>query len=315
MAHGITETDTMAYAGADPWHIRETADRLTKLDDFVTSREMITAAGMDWKVIKRPIFDAYGREIPGYNVTMRSDNNDLLDVVTDTYKTFDNSEAFEFMDSLAADGIMRYETAGTLFGGRRLWILARLANDMKVADDIFRQYMMLGAGHDGKTPVTVKPTSTRVVCFNTYTAAINDGDTTYKVKHTRNMDYGLDAAREALSLTTDWNARMAEWMDKASVTPMRDIDDFVATLFGEDTTQAVNKAETFTEDFLIPEYNRQGSTVYSVFNAVTGYVNHGFAYRNRGDASKEEKRLVSITEGRGAAFMNRGLSLLQTVTG
>ena len=46
-------------------------------------------------------------------------------VVTSRYKVVQNRDAFAFTDALLGDGV-RYETAGSLMGGRKTWILAKL---------------------------------------------------------------------------------------------------------------------------------------------------------------------------------------------
>ena len=43
--------------------------------------------------------------------------------MTDRYKVVQNAEAFAFTDELLGRGV-RYETAGSLQDGRRVWILA-----------------------------------------------------------------------------------------------------------------------------------------------------------------------------------------------
>ena len=52
MAHGITETDGMAFVGRQPWH------RLGTLvdGDAMTAAQAIEAASLDWEVITRDVY-------------------------------------------------------------------------------------------------------------------------------------------------------------------------------------------------------------------------------------------------------------------
>ena len=56
----------------------------------------------------------------------------MLGVVTDRYKVIQNEEAFAFTDTLLGEGV-RYETAGSLQEGRRVWMLARLQGSLSLA--------------------------------------------------------------------------------------------------------------------------------------------------------------------------------------
>lgn len=66
-----------------------------------------------------------GIPVPGFKANLREKDSHVLGVVTDRYKVVQNEDAFAFTDSLLGEGIT-YETAGSLRGGRRTWLLARL---------------------------------------------------------------------------------------------------------------------------------------------------------------------------------------------
>ena len=55
-------------------------------------------------------------------------------MVTDRYKVIQNEEAFAFTDALLGEGV-RYETAGSLQEGRRVWLLARLPREYIIAGE------------------------------------------------------------------------------------------------------------------------------------------------------------------------------------
>jgi hypothetical protein len=98
---------------------------------------MITAAGLDWQVRKvaptfGAILDENGRKAGEMELRaldhvalVRSDNGSVLGMAKRGYEVWNNSEMFRFLDSFAADGL-RYQTAGALFSGERVWALASL---------------------------------------------------------------------------------------------------------------------------------------------------------------------------------------------
>jgi hypothetical protein len=76
--------------------------------------------------------------------------------------SWQNREAFAFVDQLLGSAI-HFETAGSLYGGRRVWVLATLPVDVEVGGDTVRPYVLLMNSHDGSTSVVAATTPIRVV--------------------------------------------------------------------------------------------------------------------------------------------------------
>lgn len=73
-----------------------------------------------------------------------------------------NHEAFAFVDQLLGSAI-HFETAGSLHGGRRVWVLATLPEHVEVGSDAVRPYVLLMNSHDGSTAVVAAATPIRIV--------------------------------------------------------------------------------------------------------------------------------------------------------
>ncbi|NBO55290.1 MAG: DUF932 domain-containing protein, partial [Actinobacteria bacterium] len=121
------------------------------------SEEAITVAGLDWTVTKCPIHVptpsgdvAHPKE---WVATVREDNSRVLGVVGPGYQVVQNADAFTFMDEVAGPGkLVRYETAGSLAFGRKVWMLATIA-DLQIEPipgDVVKPYLLLANGHDGR---------------------------------------------------------------------------------------------------------------------------------------------------------------------
>ena len=80
-------------------------------------------AELDWRVLQEPVYTENNELIAGYRVNVRDRDRKVLGVVTDRYKVVQNEEAFTFTDTLLGEGV-RYETAGSLQEGKRVWLLA-----------------------------------------------------------------------------------------------------------------------------------------------------------------------------------------------
>ena len=109
--------------------------------------------------------------IQGYKANVRDSDRKILGVVTDRYKVIQNQEAFAFTDALLGEGV-RYETAGSLQEGRRVWLLARLPREYIIAGERISPYMVFSNTHDGSGAVKTALTPIRVVCNNTLNLAL-----------------------------------------------------------------------------------------------------------------------------------------------
>ena len=133
--------------------------------------------------------------------TMRTDTDEVLGFVNESYEPIQNVDAFTFFDTLVAEDEAIYETAGVLGKGECIWILAKLPGYIKVhGNDIVNKYLLLTNSHDGSSHVRVKLTPIRVVCNNTLTAALQ-GAGEVQISHTSNAVRDLEQAAAMLGLS------------------------------------------------------------------------------------------------------------------
>lgn len=183
MAHQITiRADgfaEMAFAGDLPWHgLGQALDANADMD---TWRK---AAGMDWTIESTPV--TYAPYAPGgYDamtfpdrfVQFRSDTLAPLSVVSARYKPVQPSQVLEFFHDLAQEHGFKLHTAGTLFGGKRLWALAETGKFAEVSkDDGIGGFLLLSTSCDKSLATTARFTSVRVVCNNTLGIATKSDD-------------------------------------------------------------------------------------------------------------------------------------------
>lgn len=168
MSAGLTTSDWMFSVRVTPWHkLGAVLDRPP-----ASVAEAIEAAGLGWSVVKKPLVIDRGpdwqldvlryKKVHGYYATVRQDTEDELGVVGERYRIVQNHEAFAFVDQLLGSAI-HFETAGSLHGGRRVWVLATLPEHVEVGGDAVRPYVLLMNSHDGSTAVVAATTPIRVV--------------------------------------------------------------------------------------------------------------------------------------------------------
>ena len=325
MAAGITVRKDgkaeAAYALKPAWHKMGTV-----VDHAMTSEEAMTIAGLDWPVVSRPLFfDGAGlpcpdgeqpeaRKTPGFIANVRKDNGLVLGVVSDTYKVIQNSEAFKFTDSLVMDKVIRYESCGSLWGGRAVWILARSPKVDKIGTDEQHRYILFVNYHDGTGACTVMPTSVRVECQNMLNMALAVAKENEKLRivHTGNLAAKVEAARVILGLVDeqfDGYTEIARALVKKQIRAEA-LNEYVeeclpvASDAGNKTKERVERDRAAVVNLFDHETNtREGvaGTAWAAFNAVTLWSDHFTAVRSTGSVDGDrERRFAALTLSDGA---------------
>ena len=158
--------ETMFYVRNVPWH-----GLGTRVMEAPASSEALKLAGLDWKVLQEPVYTENGELIRGYKANVRDTDRKVLGVVTDRYKVVQNQDAFAFTDALLGQGV-RYETAGSLMGGKKVWLLAHMPREYIISGERISPYLVFSNTHDGSGAVKVAVTPIRVVCSNTLNLAL-----------------------------------------------------------------------------------------------------------------------------------------------
>lgn len=307
MSHELEILDngeaSMFYAGDTPWH-----GLGTKVDGILTAKEALTAGSLDWLVEKRPIYAQRGGEfvpIPDRFETVRDRDEKTLGIVASDYKLIQNIEAFEFFDTVVDSGEAKYETAGSLFGGKRVWLTALLGDDIMVdGSDAHRLYLLLTTSHDGSRALTAAVTMVRAVCNNTVTFGINSAKSVWSMTHKQTLEGKVEEARKSLGL----GFKYAEEFEKA-VQEMLEIevtnDKFKAIVEGVLPEQKRQKDKNvaslmniFENEPTVTEATGAG-TGWGAYNAMTFWLGHAREVRSL------EARMTSEVGGFGAKLREK----------
>ena len=212
------------------------------IKDAPTSEDAIRIAGLDWDVIPKPIYDEFGRELPGYKVNIRSSDNMALGIVTDRYKVVQNREAFAFTDELLGQGV-RYETAGSLSSGKRVWMLARMENTW-LAEEEISPFMVFTNSHDGTGAIRVAMTPVRVCCENTLNLALKTADRHWSCVHKGDIMSKLEEARFTLASAERYMKALEEEFGELKLKKVTDkqVEDMTDKLLEIEFNNLFNKA-------------------------------------------------------------------------
>jgi phage/plasmid-like protein (TIGR03299 family) len=188
------------------------------------SEEVIQYAGLDHQMVLRPAYyhglDGRLAQVhPPRFAVVRDSDGKCVGEVGKSFVVLQNRDAFDGMDEWLQDGRMTYETAGALYGGSRVFILARIGEDFLVGGkDPVVPYVLLQNGHDGTKSLCVKPVSTRVVCANTLTVALGERTAEIVIRHTKTMPERLAESGKALGLASRRQAEAHQAFERMAQT-------------------------------------------------------------------------------------------------
>lgn len=143
--------------------------------------------------------------IPKTMATVRTDINQSLGVVSDSYGVVQNSDAFKFVDMLVSgkfadrDNTPVIETAGVLGRGERVFVTAKFPKQIVLdarRDDLVDMYACFTTSHDGSGSVRCVITPIRVVCNNTLNLALSNNIGRISFRHSSNVMSRLDLLNE-----------------------------------------------------------------------------------------------------------------------
>lgn len=297
MAHNITSKDKFAFTGSreNIWHgIGQ------QIPEGLTATEVAPMVGLDWETELAPVFAEFGGkriELPEQRAHVRKDTGDVLGLVSDGYKKFDNGDLAKFADHLlGADAAVTVNTAGSLLGGKRVFFLLKLPKSFEVVKgDQVDSYFCLANGHGGFASLNGYPTQVRVVCNNTLTLSERDLGRGFRLHHTGNLEEKLQAARVVMGFAVkeaEHFAKQAQALANADLSGAQ-IKDFMelayTTTFGkapdaEDSPELfqrwVEKRKDMISDWMERLENERQTiagiqgTAWAALNAYTEWSDH-----------------------------------------
>ena len=271
------EVETMFYTREKPWH-----GLGTRVEEAPDSEAALLYAGLNWRVVQKDIYTG-GERIEGFKANVRDSDNKVLGVVTERYKVVQNSEAFAFTDALLGHGV-RYETAGALQEGRKVWMLAKLPQEYIITGERITPYLVFYNSHDGSSCIRVAMTPIRVVCSNTLNLALRTAQRSWAMKHTGNIESKMQEAEETLFLSEKYMDALGKEIEELRKKKLSDrtVLDYIQALCPLDDGMSEQQKKNVTrlrEDlklryFDAPDLQDVGNNAYRFINAVSDFATH-----------------------------------------
>lgn len=265
----------------------------------LTAEEALRLSGLGgWELEKLPLFTRTPKgdviEVPDRYAHVRTSDNRVLGVVGNVYRGLTNEEAFEWADELVGGFGCHYKTAGSLYGGKVVWLLLETPFEINLPDSKLRNMIYLTNSHDGSAAVEAAFTSVRIVCANTLSIAKASGVDRVKVKHTTNNQERLAQAQRTMHLVEGAAQRASEIAEKLyaqkvsekkftevldAVFPLPDLKGKSYDDLSRGEKKAFTGAENKREAVILAYANGEGAsdvrgTAWGVYNAFSAAYQH-----------------------------------------
>lgn len=301
--------ETMFSVREKPWHGLGTI-----VAEAPTSDDALRLAGLDWNVCQRSIYTNVGK-IDGYKANIRDTDGQCLGVVTDRYKVVQNTEAFAFTDELLGSGV-RYETAGSLQNGRKVWLLARLPSEFVIAGERISPYLVFSNTHDGSGAVRVAVTPIRVCCNNTLNLALKTAPRSFSMVHTGDIKGKIGEARHTLFMAEQYMEKLGMEFERLREQEMteRQVIEYMEMLLPIESGASpvtVRNMQKLRDDmearyFDAPDLKGTGNNAYRFINAVSDFATHADPIRR----TKNYKENLFMKTYEGNPMIDRAYQML-----
>ena len=290
LANGQT---AFASARESAWH------RLgTVTDQAMTAEEIMAKAWLgNWNVRKIRIEgielspDGTERRITADDKRMTVRTNpatgatEYLGIVSADYGTVQNEQCAEILNLLVDQSGAHFETAGSMRGGKEVFVTMKLPDTMKIAGvDRLDLYLAATTSHDGTRALRVDATPVRIVCANTQRAAFASSAGHYSFRHTSNVQAQISQCREAIGLMWDHFDTFQAEADKMlnEQLTLAEFDKIVTQLWPTEpdpspAAKRNHRQRSGVLRYLLRDADTQAAikgTRWAGYQAITEYVDH-----------------------------------------
>lgn len=312
MAHQIEILESgkasMAWAGQVPWH-----GLGVEVGDDLTPNEMLEAASLNWKVRELATYaemkvDGKTKRCPtGMKALVRETDGKVLTQVGKNWHPVQNEEAFEFFNEFVEMGDMKMHTAGSLAGGTIVWALAKVDQEFALfKDDRVESYLLFTNPHLYGRSIDVRFTPIRVVCNNTLTMALSQGNQKQQltVNHWRKFD--AEKVKEVMGIAKfklDKYKEAAELMSK-KVVKADVVEQYFGDLLGRNEAGELSRNAKLATVMINTQPGAEygEGTLWAAYNTISFMTDHVMGRNN-------DTRLKSAWYGQNAQLKQNAINL------
>ena len=244
-----------------------------------------------------------------------------LGVVGGNYRPVQNEAHAEILNTVVDEGGAHFETAGSLRGGRQVFLSMKVPRTMLVGGvDPVDLYLIACNSHDGSSAFRLLVSPVRVVCANTQAAALRSAKSSFSIRHTSGAAGRISQAREALGLAWQYAGEFQAQADRLIDQAMTDaqFEQLIAAVWPADEAAKVSNRRSRSDDRAVElrKLRRYSPTIsedfrttkWAAYQVITEYVDFLAPMRSR--SAGQVQRAERAVTGTGPAVKARAFDLI-----
>lgn len=252
-------------------------------------QEILSTHGLDFNIIKRPLISLEEGEqfITPYYGLFNDKTNECINTVKEGYTVSQNAEVVE----MVLKGIERFGTklsvskAGSINGGRRVYMQLQIEGDSKVGDDIIKRYVTIIDSNDGSTGLSVGIGDLTMSCQNQFFRFYKEGNA--KFRHTATLNQKIKEIPSLIEIALGESLRQVEVYRKFVSTPVTQMlaHKMVKSVLGYDrvitSTEELAKLQQKSVNIMDNLYShidketeQKGMNLWGLHSGITSWTTH-----------------------------------------
>lgn len=245
---------------------------------------------------------------------------DILGITSPKYGIVSNEDSFAFLDVFGEMGGAKFETAGSILLGRRVFVTMRLPEELQIAGmDAVETYVLATTTHDGSAPFEGMVVPNRVVCRNTLDFAMKGAIRKVRIRHTSNVTERMEEAAKLLAATEGYITSFKAAAERLAATRLEpgDVDELLEQLFALPSQAGKRKRDQVQErrDAVAALLVRSPTIQDELRMTGWGFVNAAAEWADwfapvRSDDPELRRAQRTTFEDAASAFKTRAMSLV-----
>lgn len=280
------------------------------------TKAFAVANGLDWGIKKVPTyFEWNGDMLPSGNFSLvHTRTTESLNTTKDTYRVSQNHHIIRLMLMGVKDfsDELRVVKAGSLHGGRKVYIQLEVIGDGFVKGDKIKRYVTVIDSNDGSSSLSVGIGNLTMSCANQFFYFYKKGDA--KFRHSASMVEKMKTIPSLIQYALSASMRMMNLYQKFESTPItRDLaHNMVEAQLGyslkskqEDLDELSTRSKNVMESLYKNIYGEmdgdsengnfaKGENLWGLFSGVTRWTTHHKQAPKRGDEANGRLESVMI---------------------
>ena len=254
--------------------------------------EILTAHGLDFRIEKQPLVGLNDRPTPYFGL-FNSKTNECINTTKEGYTVSQNDEIVELilrgMEKFGSK--LSVSKAGSLNGGRKVYLQMEIEGVGKVAGDIIKRYVTVIDSNDGSTSLSLGIGDLTMSCANQFAKFYKSGEA--KFRHTATIEQKLKTIPYLIEVALEKSLRQIEIYNRFASTAVSKglANELVRALLGFDRTSSVDvlkdkstRSINIMDKVYIHiqrEMESKGQNVWGLHSGITSYTTHEMKHPNR----------------------------------